>query len=447
MAMKCLMRRVRGKQPPPAAKATARRRGRKTVRAAVIRDGGAPKARKAFALFVKDYSRAEKGQPRSVFAAEMQRLGKQWRSLPQEEKKKYELLSRREFAEQQAALKMHGAYQAPRRSAKQQAARDQAEGASRMTKPLKANKLGTYQLTPTSSGTSTLGAGSYGKVMYAQGEDGRRFALKVFSKSDGEEDLRQEASRYEHLQKTLQLEDQCWFPTLADSFPDAEPMPWFVLTFGGVSLAEVLQRRGAQPTAETWSMATQLRSALRALHKVELLHLDLKPSNILWCSELGQLKLTDFGLSEFVRKENGKEASPSPRFTCYVTANYRPPELFDAMPEALSKLLTPAVDMWSWGCVVFEVASGVMLMSPINRCHSLKNTVRCWCSAWPYISKPAVTRAEHGQAEAAATWLRARAGRAGPWTRAVLGACSPDPKQRSWQLPTAGKMLKANCEG
>ena len=45
-------------------------------------------------------------------------------------------------------------------------------------------------------------------------------------------------------------------------------------------------------------LATQLRSALQALHSIRILHLDLKPANILWVQETSCMKLADFGMPE-----------------------------------------------------------------------------------------------------------------------------------------------------
>ena len=50
----------------------------------------------------------------------------------------------------------------------------------------------------------------------------------------------------------------------------------------------------------------QLEAAICVLHdEAKLLHLDIKPANILWCGELRELRLCDFGMSE-----------PAPRLPC-----------------------------------------------------------------------------------------------------------------------------------
>ena len=103
--------RLRGKQTWP-------KKGRKvrkitsakkacTHRHVAVTEGVAPKARRPFALFVRENNEVEKGSSRLAFAAEMRRLGAMWASLPDADKAKYRERCLEEFAKQRQALRLH----------------------------------------------------------------------------------------------------------------------------------------------------------------------------------------------------------------------------------------------------------------------------------------------------------------------------------------------------
>jgi len=94
-----------------------------------------------------------------------------------------------------------------------------------------------------------------------------------------------------------------------------------------------------------------LLHALEYLHVSQnVIHADLKPPNIL-ITETGTLQLCDFGSAIQLNSGNGGDsdkegqASYMPR----GTADYAAPELI----RGDNNTITPAVDLWSLGCVVF----------------------------------------------------------------------------------------------
>jgi serine/threonine protein kinase len=90
------------------------------------------------------------------------------------------------------------------------------------------------------------------------------------------------------------------------------------------------------------SLTYQLLLAVNYMHQAGLVHLDLKPTNLLVDNDL-KLQVCDFGLSRAVT-DNGKA-------TCYVTTrNYRAPELLLDNPKYGTE-----VDMWSVGCIFAEL--------------------------------------------------------------------------------------------
>lgn len=90
-------------------------------------------------------------------------------------------------------------------------------------------------------------------------------------------------------------------------------------------------------------LVSQLLSALDFLHSRNLLHRDLKLSNMLY-SEEGDLKLADFGLA----RTNLPPMTPT-----VVSLWYRPPELLLG-----AKRYSFEIDMWGAGCAMAELLLG-----------------------------------------------------------------------------------------
>ncbi|KAH0910067.1 hypothetical protein HID58_033388 [Brassica napus] len=99
--------------------------------------------------------------------------------------------------------------------------------------------------------------------------------------------------------------------------------------------------------------ALMILQGLEALHSRGYVHCDLKPANVLLFpsktfGEPWDLKLADFGLS----KEPGSDSRSS---LSGGTPQYMPPE---SLGPSGVKMVGPAVDMWSLGCVVVEMFGG-----------------------------------------------------------------------------------------
>ncbi|KAL6888541.1 hypothetical protein ACP4OV_009567 [Aristida adscensionis] len=107
----------------------------------------------------------------------------------------------------------------------------------------------------------------------------------------------------------------------------------------------------------------QLLYALKYIHAANVFHRDLKPKNILANSDC-KLKICDFGLARL-----SLDDTPIAFFwTDYVASRwYRAPELCGAF---LCKY-TPAIDIWSIGCIFAEVLTGKPLFPGRNVVHQL----------------------------------------------------------------------------
>ena len=125
----------------------------------------------------------------------------------------------------------------------------------------------------------------------------------------------------------------------------------------GPTLADRLAR-GALPHTEALEIALQIASALEAAHERGIVHRDLKPANIKFTAD-GTVKVLDFGIAKALelRTASGPPsqggAAPVTEVGAVLgTAPYMAPE------QARGQAVDKRVDIWSFGCVLYEMLTG-----------------------------------------------------------------------------------------
>lgn len=103
-------------------------------------------------------------------------------------------------------------------------------------------------------------------------------------------------------------------------------------------------------------LAAQIMRGLRAFHKLEMIHQDLKPENIIIDPD-GIIKIIDFGSTKIAGIE---EISTPLRSQDSVlgTINYTAPEIFSGMPGGVQS------DLYSLGVLIYEMLTGKLPYGP-----------------------------------------------------------------------------------
>ncbi|MFH9892581.1 serine/threonine-protein kinase [Streptomyces luteogriseus] len=116
----------------------------------------------------------------------------------------------------------------------------------------------------------------------------------------------------------------------------------------GDSLAGVLAGSGALPAEQVADLAAQASAGLAAAHGQGIVHRDVKPANLLLDTG-GTLKIGDFGIARFL---------DDPGAALTATGQIVGTGLYLAPERALGKQAGPASDMYSLGCVLYQLLSG-----------------------------------------------------------------------------------------
>ncbi len=117
--------------------------------------------------------------------------------------------------------------------------------------------------------------------------------------------------------------------------------------FPGMTLAQLLTRRGALPLDEAREILAQAADGLAAAHRAGVIHRDLKPQNVL--VDAGRrVKIIDFGLAKSSMME-GMTATG----LILGTPEYMAPEQIRGRP------VDARTDVYAFGCVAYHTLCGV----------------------------------------------------------------------------------------
>ncbi len=115
----------------------------------------------------------------------------------------------------------------------------------------------------------------------------------------------------------------------------------------GGSLKDELDRKGRLGLRRAVEIAIQVCHGLAYAHEQGIIHRDIKPGNILLGIH-GEVKIADFNIAKIV----GQSGDTLPGLPL-GTLDYIPPEQIERAHQA-----TPRADVYSLGCVLFELLTG-----------------------------------------------------------------------------------------
>lgn len=195
-----------------------------------------------------------------------------------------------------------------------------------------------------------LGKGAFGKVYLGTFPSGTKVAVKTMDPETKEQsaDIEREIEvmallRHPHIVTMLGVQ------TGRDS-----SLEIFMEYVQGVELDEEIQAKGLPDDEQMQEWTKQILSALAYCHGKGVMHRDIKGKNILINKQNKMVKLCDFGSAAVLGKDVEK-----------ATEDYNYTPLWTA-PEILTGEYDRKVDIWSLGCVVIEMASGMPPWSEEN---------------------------------------------------------------------------------
>jgi serine/threonine-protein kinase len=254
-------------------------------------------------------------------------------------------------------------------------------------------RLGPYEI------TAQIGVGGMGEVYRATDTNIRRsVAIKVLPEA-----VATDPERLARFQREAEVLGTLNHPNIAAIYGLERSGGQVALVMElveGQTLADRIAQ-GPIPVDEALPVATQMAEALEAAHEQGIIHRDLKPANIKVRDD-GTVKVLDFGLAKAMEPAGAASGtasvSMSPTITTPAmtemgmilgTAAYMSPE------QARGKPVDKRADIWAFGCVFYEMLTGVRPFEGQDVADALGNVLKVepnW-DALPASTPPRVRQA------------------------------------------------------
>ncbi len=138
-----------------------------------------------------------------------------------------------------------------------------------------------------------IGRGAFGEVRLCRTKENEYVAIKKLKKS--EMIFKNQIKHLKTEKKVLFQACEEWIPKMYCSFKDNKYLYLVMEYLPGGDLMNFFIQRDILPEEEAKFYIAQLVIAINSIHKMNFIHRDIKPDNIL-IDKNGHIKLSDFGL-------------------------------------------------------------------------------------------------------------------------------------------------------
>lgn len=242
--------------------------------------------------------------------------------------------------------------------------------------------------------STIIGKGAFGEVRLCRKKSEPNSKIMAMKKLKKDEMMNRNQIQHVRAERDVLVEathGNEWVVELFYAFQDADYLYIIMEYLPGGDMMTWLIKKDVFSEVEVQFYIAQLVLAVHSIHKMQYVHRDLKPDNIL-LDHTGHIKLSDFGLAkhfgaserfaydENFRPEDAKEMTNSEKhlswqknrrkmfFSTVGSPGYIAPEVL------LKKGYGPECDWWSVGVIMYEMLVGYppfYAEDPMQICHKI----------------------------------------------------------------------------